>query len=240
MKSVPLVYMPSREIIGFFESFDPHKISLPAAPVVNCELDLAAAQCILGQVSTADLLHVLLIKLDPISIKNVLEVHRAVLNVKKTSWRKVSLNVGVNQADSFGFTSPIFDVKNEFSWLISRALSIKHDSIFIAFFLFYFLHLHPFVDGNGRMSRILIIHFLSERRGAQDGLGRFVAIFTYLRKDILARWLWEARVNSVENFIKFFSKVLFEYGEYFGKSCDSRVGVREYVMSIKPDGIFGR
>jgi len=107
----------------------------------------------------------------PISESYILQIHKKILDYsEKDSGHKGRYKVGSNRVeakDEHGAVvgvifepTPPYLVKKEmlelidwYNWAINN--KIKHPLILIANFIFEFLAIHPFQDGNGRVSRLL-------------------------------------------------------------------------------------
>lgn len=109
-----------------------------------------------------------------VDVALVLETHRRVLELSgrtmgKSSFRRAELMVGVNSSNAHGFIAPLADFRREVDWLLRVVRNdIKGVAGVAAGFLWYFLHLHPFHDGNGRASRLILLRLASERWGASS------------------------------------------------------------------------
>ena len=109
-----------------------------------------------------------------VDVALVLETHRRVLELsgrtlRKSSFRTAELMVGVNTSNAHGFIAPLADFRREVDWLLGLVRNdVKGVAGAAAAFLWYFLHLHPFHDGNGRTSRLILLRLASERWGASS------------------------------------------------------------------------
>lgn len=104
----------------------------------------------------------------PLDAKSILQCHAALLGRPKSRFRDKVALVGVRSPDGYGFVAPIYDVKSELTWMFGRLRERAPRiglSALVAGFLYYFLHLHPFLDGNGRSSRLLLSRFVASERG---------------------------------------------------------------------------
>lgn len=109
-----------------------------------------------------------------VDVAVVLETHRRVMELsgrtmRRSAFRRTELMVGVNTSNAHGFVAPLADFRREVDWLLQVARNdIEGVAGVAAGFLWYFLHLHPFHDGNGRASRLILLRLASERWGASS------------------------------------------------------------------------
>ena len=115
----------------------------------------------------------------------------------------------------------------------------KHDSlILIAMFIVDFLCIHPFNDGNGRMSRLLTL-LLTYRSGYV--VGKYISVERLIEqtKEQYYDVLQQASANWIEGkndylpFIRYFFGLMIKaYGEF-----EERVSHLKYAKTSKPDRI---
>ncbi|MBN6101080.1 Fic family protein [Xanthomonas sp. CFBP 8703] len=109
-----------------------------------------------------------------VDIGVVLETHRALMEMTgrpsaRSVFRNIEVMVGVNAFNSHGFVAPKCEIRDELRWLIARVMAPELMPLpFVAAFLWFFLHLHPFRDGNGRSSRVILLRLISWRWGLES------------------------------------------------------------------------
>lgn len=118
-----------------------------------------------------------------------------------------------------------------------------HHALLVGLFALDFLTIHPFVDGNGRLSRLLSTSLLSQ---VGYGVGRYVSIegLIYERRnayyDALAASTagWQNSVHDPWPWLGFFVDVVAEaYETFAARTADHRSGitkqarVRNYVLN---------
>ncbi len=97
----------------------------------------------------------------------------------------------------------------------------QHDPLILtAIFILDFLCIHPFNDGNGRMSRLLTLLMLYQ---AGYWVGKYISLETLTEQtkdsyyDSLqsASWQWQENKNSYETFLRYFLGILIKaYNEF--------------------------
>lgn len=118
------------------------------------------------------------------NVKSTLMAHQWVMEISgrrsaRSAFRSVEVMVGVNPNNAHGFVALTTDVKAEMTWLLSEMRLMKHDFLAsIALFLWHFLHVHPFADGNGRMSRMMLFRHVAWRWGVDSP--QYKAVFSLL------------------------------------------------------------
>ncbi|MHB8312840.1 MAG: Fic family protein, partial [Candidatus Dormibacteria bacterium] len=118
-----------------------------------------------------------------------------------------------------------------------------HRALLVGLFALDFLTVHPFVDGNGRLSRLLSTRLLSE---AGYGVGRYVPLegLVYERRDAYYDALaasttgWQDGTHDPWPWLRFLVEVVAEAYETFARrAADHRSGmtkqdrVRNYVLN---------
>lgn len=113
---------------------------------------------------------------------------------------------------------------------IERYGDRHHRVLLVGLFVLDFLVIHPFVDGNGRVSRLLASHLLSD---AGYGVGRYVSIesLTYARRDDYYEALaasasgWHESAHDPWPWLKLFVETVAEAYEAFAeRAADHRSG----------------
>lgn len=107
-------------------------------------------------------------------VKSVLQANqwimrRSGVRLPKAVFRSAEVMVGVNSINAHGFVAPRYDVKSEVAWLLNELQTGVHDFLAsVALFVWFFLHVHPFADGNGRTFRMLLLRFVGWRWGTKS------------------------------------------------------------------------
>ncbi|PPU05424.1 hypothetical protein XacyCFBP2565_21535 [Xanthomonas arboricola pv. corylina] len=145
------------------------------------------------------------------------------------------MQVGGGNEGCFGFIAPRYHIKNELEWLFRETRVIDEPSERIAFFLFYFLHIHPFLDGNGRTSRLALQVLMREIGGGEVSL--FFSAMAWLIKDIFVAKLFLARSYGPAFLVDFVFDVLFLKKDVEdlvlgarGDSCEAIISVRNFLL----------
>ncbi|MGH7642284.1 MAG: Fic family protein [Candidatus Dormibacteria bacterium] len=124
-----------------------------------------------------------------------------------------------------------------------REAGRHHRALLVGLFALDFLTIHPFVDGNGRHSRLLSTRLLSE---AGYGVGRYVSLegLIYRRRDAYYDALaastagWQDGTHDPWPWLRFFVEVVADaYETFAARAADHRSGitkqdrVRNYVLN---------
>lgn len=128
-------------------------------------------------------------------------------------------------------------------YCIEQGTGRYHRVLLVGLFALDFLTIHPFVDGNGRLSRLLSTRLLSQ---AGYGVGRYVSLegVIYERRDAYYDALaastagWQDSTHDVWPWLSFFVDVLADaYVAFAARATDHRSGmtkqdrVRNYVRN---------
>ncbi|MGH9090978.1 MAG: Fic family protein [Acidimicrobiales bacterium] len=118
-----------------------------------------------------------------------------------------------------------------------------HRALLVGLFALDFLTIHPFADGNGRLSRLLSTRLLSE---VDYGVGRYVSLegLIYERRDAYYEALsastagWQDGTHDPWPWLRFFVEVIADaYETFAARAGDHRSGitkqdrVRNYVLN---------
>lgn len=124
-----------------------------------------------------------------------------------------------------------------------QAAGRHHRALLVGLFTLDFLTIHPFVDGNGRVSRLLSTRLLSE---VGYGVGRYVSLerLVYERRDAYYDALaastagWQDGTHDPWPWLRFFVEVIADAYETFAeRAADHRSGitkqdrVRNYLLN---------
>ncbi|MCC4601939.1 Fic family protein [Xanthomonas melonis] len=146
-------------------------------------------------------------RLDEASPASILEAHRNLMCLEnKSNFRKEPVQVGVRKSSSIGFIAPFYEVKLEIVWLMDVCKKEKDIVALMVIFNFFFLHVHPFADGNGRMSR-LILHKMLVERGFEK-LSIFVSLINLIEKERFVDRLHFARQYGLRHLYDYFLNLL--------------------------------
>ena len=145
--------------------------------------------------------------------------------------------VPTSQQDTPFFMSELVD-----RYCIEQGTGRNHRALLVGLFALDFLTIHPFVDGNGRLSRLLSTRLLSQ---AGYGVGRYVSLegVIYERRDAYYDALaastagWQDGAHDPWPWLKFFVDVVADaYEAFAARAADHRSGttkqdrVRNYVL----------
>jgi Fic family protein len=118
-----------------------------------------------------------------------------------------------------------------------------HEALLVGLFALDFLTIHPFIDGNGRLSRLLSTRLLSE---VGYGVGRYVSLegLVYERRDAYYDALaastagWQDGTHDPWPWLRFFVDLVADaYEAFAARAADHRSGitkqdrVRNYVLN---------
>lgn len=121
-------------------------------------------------------------------IGSILEAHRRLMVMAggvdcRSSFRTAEALVGVTTISAHGFVAPCRDMKAEVRWLMAMLQSERWGFLeAVSMFLWYFLHVHPFRDGNGRMSRLLLLRLVSTRWGAVSEYHSVLSLLDFIER----------------------------------------------------------
>lgn len=127
--------------------------------------------------------------------------------------------------------TPFYSSELVARYLAARPLGEHHRILLAGLFTLDFLTIHPFTDGNGRISRLLSTRLLSE---AGYGVGRYVSLegLIYERRDAYYDALgastgrWHEGVHDPWPWLRFFVEVIADAYEAFARrAADHRSGV---------------
>ncbi|PPU25092.1 Fic family protein [Xanthomonas arboricola] len=191
--AMPVIFKPTRSMKGdldlvLFKSMDAVK-RFSISEEFLCDSRIFLFKNILRRHSDLDCnqdviarLAAYVSRLDESSPASILEAHRNLMCLEnKSSFRKEPVQVGVRKSSSIGFIAPLYEVKLEIVWLMDMCKKEKDIVALMVIFNFFFLHVHPFADGNGRMSR-LILHKMLMERGFEK-LSIFVSLINLVEKE---------------------------------------------------------
>lgn len=150
-------------------------------------------------------------------LRGVLSAHREAMGtVEKSRFRDKLSIVGVRSAEGHGFVAPEYDVRAEIAWMLERATARPTPlPSLVAAVLFHFLHVHPFVDGNGRVSRVLLPRVLIAVEGrARLALVLFALAHFQVEKAAFVRALFQERVAGGGAFLRYVTLVLERGGRF--------------------------
>ncbi len=150
-------------------------------------------------------------------LRGVLSAHRDAMGAsEKSRFRDKMSIVGVRSAEGCGFVAPEYDVRAEVAWMLERATARATPlPALVAAVLFYFLHVHPFVDGNGRVSRVLLPRVLIAVEGrARLALVLFALAHFQVEKAAFVRALFQERVAGGGAFLRHVASVLERGGAF--------------------------
>ncbi|XQA61399.1 Fic family protein [Xanthomonas sacchari] len=158
-----------------------------------------------------------------LNFKDLLETHRKVMaacgsrDCRKVGLRRQEVLVGVNSASFSGFVAPPrSNLKPDMEWLIHHILHDVNNFLgFACVFFWFFLHSHPFVDGNGRTSRAFFLRAV--RSKWPDSIVFFDGALLFLeglesKKDEFIHFMSFSRSGGLESFLNFMGEVLVAAG----------------------------
>ncbi|WP_447944883.1 Fic family protein [Stenotrophomonas indicatrix] len=209
-QKLPSVKMEREEVIALLAEIIPCKISDPDASGgfrrVSLPFDVVNNR-----------LYVFLSGVRRIFISDVFEVHKCILELsgrpmQRSTFRRAELLVGVNSINAHGFVAPLGNFRVEMDWLLDEVRSSEGVVEMLSAFLWYFLHLHPFHDGNGRVSRFVALMLVSSRWGV-DSLEfsaalRFLLAAEHSKSDFIHA-MYRARGGSFSEFGEFLVSNMF-------------------------------
>ncbi|MDA8185002.1 MAG: Fic family protein [Actinomycetota bacterium] len=146
--------------------------------------------------------------------------------------------VPTSQRDTPFFTSELVD-----RYCVEQGTGRHHRVLLVGLLALDFLTIHPFVDGNGRLSRLLSTHLLSQ---VGYGVGRYVSLegVIYQRRDAYYGALgastagWQEGTHDPWPWLSFFVDVVADaYEAFAARAADHRSGttkqdrVRNYVVN---------
>lgn len=172
----------------------------------------------------------------PLSFRLFSGIHKVLLKWvrwdHKNPWevRKSQNRIGWSNLDNAFFIPPHQD---ELSWLISDFEKFLHNDtleipelIKIAIAHYQFETIHPYLDGNGRIGRLIIILYLIEKKILSRPV-LYISDFFEKNKWSYYDALTVARSsNDIEHFIKFFLTGVIE-------TCKSSIHTFEWILKLK-------
>lgn len=174
-------------------------------------------------------------------VRSLLSSHRELMGgMAKSRFREKVAIVGVRSREGFGFVAPVYDVRAEIAWMLEQATARAMPlPALVASVLFYFLHVHPFPDGNGRVSRVLLPRLLIAQGGAgRLGLLLFALAHFQVEKTAFVRALYQERVTGSGAFPRYVVSVM-ERGKEFVERVVDQGGFGQAQLQAKRDGFLG-
>lgn len=216
--SLPEIFRPSRSSISAFKASKTflskmpglgdvsHAFNLVASSVVNRAPEFSIMFKVEG--GSASLFERLILEIGNLSIKEILSTHCLMTGAVRSRFRRAPVVVGMAINQPMSFMAAQYDVKSDVEWLVSACDSIENDLSMFAFFLFFFLHTHPFADGNGRISRVGLLG-LSRKRGAEtEKMAVLVLAYIERYKVEFIKVMYMARISSPGYLISFVEQAL--------------------------------
>lgn len=170
-----------------------------------------------------------LVDAEDLSVRGLLSTHRQLLGSSaRSSFRDKLSIVGVRSAEGYGFVAPEYGVRAEIEWMLARASECPQPlPALVAAVLYFFLHVHPFVDGNGRMSRLLLARLcLANGDHAQLAPLLYVLARFQIDKETFVRNLYLERIARTSSLVRHVEAVLADWNHFH----------RTVVASMNADG----
>ncbi len=178
--------------------------------------------------ATADAEHrpwfLALVEAEDPSVRGLLSTHRQVLGAgARSSFRNKLSIVGVRSSEGYGFVAPEYDVRAEIEWMLARTSERPRPLPgFIAAVLFFFLHVHPFVEGNGRMSRLLLARLCLARRDRAQLAPVLYALARFqVEKEAFVRNLYLERIARASSLVRHVETVLADWNDFHRRIASS-------------------
>lgn len=219
----PLIYQPSRDCYQLFSGYDCSDLYWETAlsPKLLRACEAVVAISAINRRGSRDYFCLdisrnhdvrrfteLAVATQGLKVKNILELHRVLTGIARSSFRSTSLRVGSASEGYTGFIAPVYNIKAEVEWLLDAAIPLHSDVVCIAFFLFYFLHVHPFLDGNGRVSRVILSSIFLRRSPRSREMALFFLALIEIEKGSMVRAMSMARMNSAADFLDYVRRVV--------------------------------
>lgn len=165
-----------------------------------------------------------LVDAEALSMRGLLSTHRQMLGSSgRSSFRDKLSIVGVRSAEGYGFIAPEYDVRTEIEWMLARASERPRPLPgLVAAVLFFFLHVHPFVEGNGRMSRLLLARLcLAGGDRAQFAPVLYALARFQVDKEAFVRNLYLERIARASSLIRHVEAALAEWNDFHRRIASS-------------------
>ncbi len=140
-------------------------------------------------------------------IKWLLSSHRQLLSIpEKSSFRNTPALVGISGHDPYGFIAPVVNFKAELIWMLKLVQDRKHGLIQLFCAVHYFfIYLHPFPNGNGRMARLITLFLVKQQCEKEHmALAALLVAVTRIKKGTLVESLYLEHVfgSGLTNYIE--------------------------------------
>lgn len=215
---LPEIFRPPRATIEDFKNYKSLVYSRPNLAETTRATNVVASsvvcrmpdyfQLVEAEKDLLAILQSLIRKIGQLSIKEILATHCLIMGASRSRFRKSAVVVGMTTSQPMGFLAAEYEIKSEIEWLIDACVSIENDSSMFAFFLFFFLHVHPFSDGNGRISRVALLG-ISDKRGG-EAASKAMVLLAYIEQHKLdfVKAMYVARISSPDRLIIFVEQAL--------------------------------
>ncbi|WP_230434106.1 Fic family protein [Xanthomonas melonis] len=215
---LPEIFRPSRASISAFKASKASVLEVPGLDDVSHAFNFVASSVVnrapasllmfKAEGGSANLFEKLILEVGKLSIKEILSAHCLMTGAVRSRFRRAPVVVGMAINQPMSFMAAEYDVKSDIEWLISACDNIESDLSMFAFFLFFFLHVHPFTDGNGRISRIGLLG-LSRKRGVKaERMAVLVLAYIERYKVEFIRVMYMARTSYPGCLISFVEQAL--------------------------------
>lgn len=165
-----------------------------------------------------------LVGAEDLSVRGLLSTHRQLLGMGvRSNFRDKLSIVGVRSTEGYGFIASEYDVRAEIEWMLARASERPRPlPALMAAVLYFFLHVHPFVEGNGRMSRLLLARLcVAGGDRAQLAPVLYALARFQVEKEAFVRNLYLERIARASSLVRHVEAALAGWSDFHGRVASS-------------------